>query len=184
MIITVVSRADFSGYAPSRSAAVLRIYDPHEDWSGDAARLSVAGWGACLPLSFWDVGFQGMKPGEALLARLLGRWRGICVRLGQRLYGCDDIPWRPFLAADARAIARFGDSLADRGIRHLMVVCGNGRARSWTIAQFLARRLHADLTASRGWQRESSAIARLLARVPPRKATGSSPAFGRLEAAE
>ncbi|MGE5547848.1 MAG: hypothetical protein ACM33T_13175 [Solirubrobacterales bacterium] len=167
MIITVVSKHDFDSYAPSRSAAVLRIYDPVEDWAGDADRLAQAGWGDTLSLSFWDVGVQGMRPTEAVLARLLGRWRDLCVSLGNRLFSQHDIPWRPFLSADATDIARFADALPSKGIRHVMVVCGNGRTRSWTVAQFLSRRLGAALTDCRGWQRESDAIADVLSRVSP-----------------
>lgn len=168
MIITVVTKFDFANYVPSASAAVLRIYDPVENWFNDAELLGSAGWGATLALSFWDVGLQGFKPTEGLFARLFGRWRGLCVTLGNRLFGETDIPWRPFLAADAHDIARFGDQLDAHGIRHLIVVCGNGRARSWTIAKWLAARLSAQVAPARGWQRESDGIARVLKRVPAR----------------
>ncbi|MEW5727963.1 MAG: hypothetical protein AB1918_09075 [Pseudomonadota bacterium] len=185
MIITVVRSAEFSLYAPTRDAAVLRIHDPVEDWAPEADRLKAAGWGATLSLAFWDVGVQGMSLGESLVARLLGRWRGLALRLGDRFFPMgDDIPWRPFLAADARDIAAFADALPDRGIRHLMVVCGNGRARSWTVAKWLSRRLSASLTAAHGWERESAAIARTLARVPPSARRAPATAYARLEAAE
>lgn len=169
MIITVVTKSDFASYVPSPSAAIIRIYDPIENWQEDASRLETAGWGAVHALSFWDVGMQGFKLAEGLVARLLGRWRRLCLAVGGALFGDDDIPWRPFLTADARAIARFADGLEARGVRHLMVVCGNGRARSWTIAKWLSRRLTAQVAASHGWQRESDGIARVLRRVPGRK---------------
>lgn len=185
MIITVVRSAEFSLYAPTRDAAVLRIHDPVEDWAPEADRLKGAGWGATLSLAFWDVGVQGMSLGEGMLVRLVGRWRGLALRLGERFFPMGDgIPWRPFLAADARDIAAFADGLEARGIRHLMVVCGNGRARSWTVAKWLSRRLSASLTAAHGWERESAAIARTLARVPAAKAGAAPVAAPRLEAAE
>lgn len=169
MIITVVTKTDFASHVPSASAAIIRIYDPVENWSDDASRLAIAGWGAVYSLSFWDVGMQGFKLAEGLVARLLGRWRNLCLSVGRRLFGDDEIPWRPFLTADARAIAHFADGLEAKGIRHLVVVCGNGRARSWTIAKWLATRLGAQAAAARGWQRESDGIARVLRRVPARK---------------
>ncbi len=182
MIITVVRLTDFGLYAPSRDAAVLRIHDPIEDWAMDAQRLSTAGWGSTLSLAFWDVGVQGMSLGESLLVRLLGRWRGLAVRLGNRFFPMgDDIQWRPFLAADANDIARFADMLEGRGVRHLLVVCGNGRARSWTIAKWLSRRLSASLADSHGWQRESAAIAKTLARVPPPRTAAGGMALAPIE---
>lgn len=184
MIITVVRKFDFTSYAPTASAAVIRIYDPVEDWFDDASQLSVAGWGDVLSLSFWDVGVQGMRPGEGLLTRLLGHWRTTCLALGTRLFGDPEIPWRPFLAADARDIARFAAALEAKGIRHLMVVCGNGRARSWTIAKWLSHRLSASLTASHGWQHESLAILEVLKRVRPTRPAGSAAALASLSAAE
>lgn len=166
MDITVVSRADFESYGPSRATAVLRIYEPIDDYADDARQLAQSGWGDAVALSFWDVGVNGMRLAETLVARLLGRWRRPCLALGRRVSSLgDDIPWRPFVAADARDIARFADGLADKGIRHVLVVCGNGRSRSYTIARWLSQRLGAGLTASRGWERESPAIAAVLRRV-------------------
>ena len=184
MIITVVGKFDFDAHVPRPSAAVLRIYDPNEDWSGDASQLAVAGWGEVLALSFWDVGVQGMRPAEALVARLLGRWRRLCLAVGAKLFGDAEVPWRPFLSADARDIARFAGGLEAAGVRHLLVVCGNGRARSLTIAKWLAARLGADLAPAHGWQRESDAIAKVLRRVPAPKAARTATSMPTLSPAE
>lgn len=172
MVITTVARSDFSGFAPNRATAILRIYDPVEDWANDAGELAAGGWGAVLPLAFWDVGRSGLSIGERVLLRVMGHDRQRCLHLGERLFG-SDFPWRPFLAADAAEIRDFADSLAAKGIRSLLVVCGNGRARSWTIARWIACHLDVEMPQGRGWQRESETIAATLTRVAACK--GRSP---------
>lgn len=185
MIITVVRKSEIGGYVPSRDAAILRIYDPIEDWEAESGRLADSGWGATLSLAFWDVGVQGMGVAEAAMTRLAGRWRKLALSLGERFFPMgDDVPWRPFLDADARDIARFADGLEAKGVRHLMVVCGNGRARSWTVAKWLSKRLSASLADSHGWQRESSAITKVLARVPAPRVKVASSALASIVAAE
>ncbi|MDA8232211.1 MAG: hypothetical protein M0006_12810 [Magnetospirillum sp.] len=175
MVVTIVTAGEFPSYVPDAATAIVRIYDPVEDWRTDGAGLANAGWGAALPLAFWDVGMTGMGMLETALVRMLGRRRELCLSLGQRLFG-DDIPWRPFLPADACDIRRFADSLAARGVRNVLVVCNNGRARSWTVARWLADHLGAEPPQARGWLRESEWIARTLTacaksrrptRVPP-----------------
>jgi hypothetical protein len=169
MVITVVSASEFSAYEPNAATAVIRIYDPIDAWSEDAAAQVVAGWGKILPIAFWDVGRIGMGLIERAMVRLLGRWRGPCLRIGQAMFGDIDIPWRPFLPADARDICAFADGLVESGIRSILVVCHNGRGRGGTVANCLARYLGIEPPPQRGWQRESDLIAATFARLPPKR---------------
>ena len=169
MIITVVSASEFSAYQPTPSTAVIRIYDPTDAWVEDAAVQAASGWGKVLPMAFWDVGRVGMGIMEHLTVRLLGRWRNVCLAVGNALFGDKDIPWRPFLTADAREICAFGDSLDETNIRNIIVVCHNGRARGGTVATWLARHLGIELTNRGGWQRESESIAATFAKICPKR---------------
>ncbi len=164
MVITIVSASEFDAYVPNAATAVLRIYDPIDEWAGDAARQAAAGWGRFAGLAFWVVGHAGFGVLEAALVRLLGDHRGACLALGQTLFG-DEIPWRPFLPADARDICCFTDSLDSAGIQSVLVVCKNGRTRGGTVGNWIARHLGLDLPPQRGWQRENEEIARTMARV-------------------
>lgn len=166
MVITIVSAAEFSAFVPNTATAVLRIYDPIDDWMADAAAQAAAGWGRFTGLAFWDVGFAGLSLAERAVIRLLGRHRALCLAVGQKLFG-DEIPWRPFLPADAQSIHGFADGLAASGVQNLMVVCSNGRSRGSTVGAWIARYLGLDLPSQRGWQRESETIAATLARVCP-----------------
>ncbi len=166
MVITIVSAAEFSAFVPNAATAVLRIYDPVDDWEADSVAQAAAGWGRYTGLAFWDVGFAGLSLAERALIRLLGRHRSLCLTLGQKLFG-DEIPWRPFLPADALDIHGFADGLASAGVQNLMVVCSNGRSRGTTVGTWIARYLGLDRPAQRGWQRESDTIAAILARVCP-----------------
>ncbi|MBV5323758.1 MAG: hypothetical protein J0626_00020, partial [Rhodospirillaceae bacterium] len=98
-----------------------------------------------------------------LVARLWGRNRALFESLAGRLFG-NDIPWRPFIAADAVDIATFADGLADKGITELLVVCRNGRGRSGTVGRWIARRLGATFETS-GDDRDSGYIRETLDRV-------------------
>jgi hypothetical protein len=170
MLITVLKTAEFGGFAPNSATAVLRIYDPTDDWAEDAALQGAAGWAAFLPLAFWDMGSADLGLGGRLLVRLLGRWPHLFTELARRFYG-EDIPWRPFLAADAAHIAAFADGLDPALVTQLLVVCRHGRGRSGTIGRWLARRLGATIAAGSGEHRESDAIRRTLDRL-----AGPSPA--------
>jgi hypothetical protein len=164
MVITIVSASEFEAYEPNAATAVLRIYDPIEEWTADAARQAEFGWGRFAALAFWDIGHGGIGLLESVVIRLLGNHRRACLALGQKLFG-DEIPWRPFLAADARDICCFADSLAPAGVQSVLVVCKNGRARGGTVGNWIARYLGLDLPPQNGWQRESEVITRALARV-------------------
>ncbi|MGE5503513.1 MAG: hypothetical protein ACM31L_03735 [Actinomycetota bacterium] len=143
--ITPLKTAEFAGMVPDATTAVVRIYDPNEEWRTDATAQEQAGWGAFLPLSFWDMDPSAMGMLGGALVHLLGAHRETCLALGRRLFGDDDLPWRPFLPADARDVAAFADQLPGKGIRHVLVVCRNGRGRSGALARWLARRLGAEL---------------------------------------
>lgn len=164
MVVTIVSASEFDAYVPNAATAVLRIYDPTDDWTADAARQAGAGWGRFLPLAFWDIGHGGIGLLESALIRLLGTRRGTCLALGQKLFG-DEIPWRPFLDADARDICAFADSLASAGVQSVLVVCKNGRSRGDTVANWIALHLGTDLQPKRGWQRQNEVIVHALARI-------------------
>lgn len=166
MVITIVSASEFPSCVPNAATAVLRIYEPIQDWTTDAAEHATDGWGPFLPLAFWDVGKAGLGLFERLVIRLLGRHRSLCLKVGQKLFG-DEIPWRPFLPADACDIRAFTDEVASRGVQGILVVCTNGRARSWTIAKWMAEHLGTEPPSERGWQRENDEIARTLSRVCP-----------------
>ena len=168
MVVTIVSASEFDAYAPNAATAVLRIYDPIDEWATDAAHQAESGWGRFEALAFWDIGHAGIGLFEGLLVRLFGAHRGACLALGQTLFG-DEIPWRPFLPADARDICAFADGLATAGIQSVLVVCKNGRTRGGTCANWIARYLGLDLPPQNGWQRESDVIARQLARVCRRR---------------
>lgn len=158
MIITPIRTAEYAGFAPLPGTAVIRIYDPSEEWRADAAQQRDAGWGAFLPLAFWDLGEADMGLLERLLVRLLGASRDACLAAGQRLFGIDEIPWRPFLTADAVEVAHFADGLAQAGITHLMVVCRNGKGRSGTISRWLSKRTGATLATHGADQGDSEFI--------------------------
>lgn len=143
LTVTPIRTGEFAAFAPSPSTAVIRIYDPSDDWAEDAAREQAAGWGAVLPLTFWDMGPAEMGVFGTLLVRLLGGHREACLAVARRVFGAEG-PWRPFLAADARDVVEFADELKRRGMTQVLVVCRNGRGRSGALAQWLARRLGAE----------------------------------------
>ncbi|KIL98572.1 hypothetical protein CCC_02022 [Paramagnetospirillum magnetotacticum MS-1] len=149
--------------SPRSDAAVLRICDPTDDWRAQGRGLAQAGWGSTLTLAFWDMDSSALGVKGHLITRLWGRNRAVFEALAGRLFG-SDIPWRPFIAADAVAIAAFADSLADKGIAELFVVCRNGRGRSGTVGRWLAHRLGARFTTS-GDDRDSGHIRETLDRI-------------------
>lgn len=163
MLVSAFRVVEFEGMAPRADAAVLRICDPTDQWKAEGRALAGAGWGATLTLAFWDMDSSALGVKGRLITRLWGRNRPIFEALAGRLFG-SDIPWRPFIAADALDIAAFADSLADRGIRELLVVCRNGRGRSGTVGRWVARRLGARFVTS-GDQREADHIRETLDRV-------------------
>jgi predicted protein tyrosine phosphatase len=166
LTVTPLKTTEFDGFAPEPTTAVVRIYDPNEDWRADAAEQKAAGWAAVLPLSFWDMEPSAMGMLGGALVHLLGAHRETCLALGRRLFGDDDLPWRPFLPADARDVAAFADSLAGTSVRHILVVCRNGRGRSGALARWLARRLGADLACRpEGEPRGGDFISRTLERA-------------------
>lgn len=163
MLVSALRTVEFEGMVPSRNTAVLRIGDPTDDWKTEGRRLAQAGWGATLTLAFWDMDSSALGVKGHLITRLWGRHRAVFEALAGRLFGTD-IPWRPFIAADAVAIAAFADSLAEKGIRELLVVCRNGRGRSGTVGSWIARRLGARFSAG-GDQRDADHIRETLDRV-------------------
>jgi len=168
MLVSAFRTGEFDGMAPRHDAAVLRICDPTDAWKAEGRGLAQAGWGATLTLAFWDMDSSALGVKGRLITRLWGRNRALFEALAGRLFG-SDIPWRPFIAADAADIAAFADSLADRGIAEVLVVCRNGRGRSGTVGRWLARRLGARFATS-GDDRDSGYIRETLDRV-----AGSAP---------
>lgn len=168
MLVSPFKVGEFDGMAPRADAAVLRICDPTDDWKAEGRGLAQAGWGASLTCAFWDMDASALGVKGRLITRLWGRNRALFEALAGRLFG-SDIPWRPFIAADAAAIAAFADGLADKGIREVLVVCRNGRGRSGTVGRWLARRLAARFVTG-GDVRDSGHIRETLDRV-----AGSSP---------
>lgn len=168
MLVSAFRTGEFEGMAPREDAAVLRICDPTDDWKAEGRELAQAGWGATLTCAFWDMDSSALGVKGHLITRLWGRNRAVFEALAGRLFG-SDIPWRPFIAADAAAIAAFADGLADKGIREVLVVCRNGRGRSGTVGRWLARRLGARFATS-GDDRDSGHIRETLDRV-----AGSNP---------
>jgi hypothetical protein len=163
MLVSAVRIGEFEGMAPRADAAVLRIADPTDDWKAEAARLARAGWGATLTQAFWDMDSSALGVKGHLITRLWGRHRAVFEALAGRLFGTD-IPWRPFIAADAQDIAAFADMLPEKGIREILVVCRNGRGRSGTVGRWIARRLGARFGTT-GDERESGHIRDTLDRV-------------------
>jgi len=174
MSVIVVSASEFPTFVPDPATAVLRIYDPVDDWRRDAGHQATLGWGRFLPLDFWDAGRFGPSWIERMLVAVFGHNRRLCLGLARRLFG-DAVPWRPFLPADADDIVRFADGLATGGIRDVVVVCGNGRARSWTVACWIARHLGLEKPLARGWQRSCPHIARMLDRTGSKPHVGNEP---------
>ncbi|OAN51454.1 hypothetical protein A6A04_16030 [Paramagnetospirillum marisnigri] len=158
MIVTAITNGEFQGLAPRADMAVLRIFDPI-----DPRESLGEGWGAALGLAFWDMDASALGIKGRLVTRLWGRNRALFESLAGRLFGTD-IPWRPFIAADAADIAAFADGLGDKGVREVLVVCRNGRGRSGTVGRWLARRLGAGFR-SNGDGRESGHIRETLDRV-------------------
>jgi hypothetical protein len=180
MRVIVVGASAFPTFIADRATAVVRIYDPVEDWHRDAAHQAGRGWGRFLPLEFWDASRFAPGRAERLILALLGHHRPLCLAAGRRLFGARG-PWRPFLAADADDIVAFADGLEAAGIRDIVVVCSNGRARSWTVGCWIARHLGLDLPATQGWQHACPHIERMLDRVggPPHgESRPTKPAFG------
>ncbi|RAU21342.1 hypothetical protein CU669_14330 [Paramagnetospirillum kuznetsovii] len=158
MIVTAITNGEFQGMAPRADAAVLRILDPID--SRDALEQ---GWGDTLSQAFWDMDSSALGVRGRLVVRLWGRHRAWFESLAGRLFG-SDIPWRPFIAADAVEITAFADGLAEKGVRELLVVCRNGRGRSGTVGRWIARRLGAAFHTN-GDDRESGHIRETLDRV-------------------
>jgi len=163
MIVSAVKTGELAGLVPSRNAAVLRIFDPTDAWKAESAGLARAGWGANLSLAFWDMDASALGVRGRLIARLWGRHRAMFEALAGRLFE-DDIPWRPFIAADAVDIAAFVDDLAGKDITEVLVVCRNGRGRSSTIGRWISRRLGVAFQGAEG-ERESTFIRETLDRV-------------------
>jgi hypothetical protein len=168
MLVSAVRVGEFEGMAPRADAAVLRIADPTDEWKAEGRRLAQAGWAATLTQAFWDMDSSALGVKGHLITRLWGRNRPVFEALAGRLFGTD-IPWRPFIAADAVDIAAFADAMAEKGIREILVVCRNGRGRSGTVGRWIARRLGATF-ATTGDERESGHIRETLDRV-----AGTSP---------
>lgn len=158
MIVSAIRMGEFEAMAPRGDMAVLRILDPIDDRVAPAP-----GWGDSLSLAFWDMDAAALGVRGRLVTRLWGRNRALFESLAGRLFG-NDIPWRPFIAADAADIAAFADGLAAQGIRELLVVCRNGRGRSGTVGRWVARRLGIRFQTS-GDDRESGHIRDTLDRV-------------------
>jgi hypothetical protein len=158
MIVSAITSAEFRGMASTPDRAVLRILDPI-----DPPDALDEGWGAALSLAFWDMDSSALGFKGRLAVRLWGRHRALFESLAGRLFG-NDIPWRPFIAADALDIAVFADGLEAKGIRELLVVCRNGRGRSGTVGRWIARRLGRAFSTS-GDDRESGHIRETLDRV-------------------
>ncbi len=163
MLVSAFRTGEFEGMAPRKDAAVLRICDPTDAWRAEGRSLAQAGWGATLTLAFWDMDSSALGVKGHLITRLWGRNRAVFEALAGRLFGTD-IPWRPFIAADAADIAAFAASLTDKGIGEVLVVCRNGRGRSGTVGRWLARRLGARFATS-GDEREADHIRETLDRV-------------------
>jgi hypothetical protein len=159
MIVSTIRTAEFAGLVPRAHMAVLRIWDPTDE----RAELAGQGWGDTLALAFWDMDASALGMRGRLVTRLWGRHRAMFEALAGRLFG-NDIPWRPFIAADAVDIAAFADGLAAKGITELLVVCRNGRGRSGTVGRWIARRLGTRFQTT-GDDRESAYIRDTLDRV-------------------
>ena len=159
MIVSAIKTGEFEGRVPLANTAVLRIWDPIDD----RASLTGLGWGDRLSLAFWDMDASALGVRGRMVARLWGHNRALFESLAGRLFG-NDIPWRPFIAADAADIAAFADGLADKGITELLVVCRNGRGRSGTVGRWIAHRLGASFETS-GDDRDSGYIRETLDRV-------------------
>jgi hypothetical protein len=168
MLVSAFRTGEFDGMAPRQDAAVLRLCDPTDEWRAEGRDLAQAGWGSTLTLAFWDMDSSALGVRGHLITRLWGRNRAIFEALAGRLFG-SDIPWRPFIAADAVQIAAFADSLSDKGIKEVLVVCRNGRGRSGTVGRWLAHRLGARFATS-GDDRDSGYIRETLDRI-----AGSAP---------
>ncbi len=159
MIVSAIKTGEFGGRVPQADTAVLRIWDPT-----DAREpLGGLGWGDTLSMAFWDMDASALGVRGRLVARLWGRNRALFESLAGRLFG-NDIPWRPFIAADAADIAAFADGLAAKGVTELLVVCRNGRGRSGTVGRWIARRLGAAFQTT-GDDRDSGYIRETLDRV-------------------
>ena len=159
MIVSAIKTGEFEGRVPQANTAVLRIWDPIDE----RVSLGGLGWGDVLSQSFWDMDASALGVRGRLIARLWGRNRALFESLAGRLFGTD-IPWRPFIAADAAEIAAFADGLAAKGITELLVVCRNGRGRSGTVGRWIARRLGAAFETT-GDDRDSGYIHETLDRV-------------------
>ena len=163
MLVSAIKTSEFAGFAPRPDVAVLRICDPLDDWRAEGRKLAQAGWGPILTQAYWDMDASALGMKGRLVTRLWGRNRALFESLAGRLFG-SDIPWRPFIAADAIDIAAFADSLADKGMSELLVVCRNGRGRSGTVGRWIAHRLAARF-ATTGDDRESGYIRDTLDRI-------------------
>ena len=159
MIVSAIKTGEFEGRVPQADTAVLRIWDPIDE----RQPLGGQGWGDALAMSFWDMDAVALGVRGRLIARLWGRNRALFESLASRLFGTD-IPWRPFIAADAADIAAFADGLSDKGITELLVVCRNGRGRSGTVGRWIAHRLGVRFETT-GESRESGYIRETLDRV-------------------
>ncbi|MDO8605621.1 MAG: hypothetical protein Q7R40_03715 [Phaeospirillum sp.] len=159
MIVSAIKTGEFGGLVPQANAAVLRIWDPIDE----REPLGSLGWGDSLGLAFWDMDASALGVRGRLVARLWGRNRALFESLAGRLFG-NDIPWRPFIAADAADIAAFADGLAAKGVTELLVVCRNGRGRSGTVGRWIARRLGTRFQTT-GDDRDSGYIRETLDRV-------------------
>jgi hypothetical protein len=158
MIVSAIKTTELVGRVPAPNTAVLRILDPVDE----ATDLG-QGWGAVLQLAFWDMDASALGVKGRLITRLWGKNRALFESLAGRLFG-NDIPWRPFIAADALDIAHFADGLKERGVSELLVVCRNGRGRSSTVGRWIAARLGASFETT-GQDRQSGYIKETLDRV-------------------
>ncbi|CAA7627831.1 conserved hypothetical protein [Candidatus Terasakiella magnetica] len=163
MIVSAIRSKEFAGLVPDSGIAVLQIFDPTDDWTDETASLAAAGWGASLGLAFWDMDASALGVRGRLVVRLWGRHRALFNALACRMFG-NDIPWQPFIAADAVEIAAFADRLALGGMREVLVVCRNGRGRSGTVGRWIARRLGVPFQTS-GDDREADHIRETLDRI-------------------
>lgn len=159
MIVSAIKTGEFGGQVAQANTAVLRIWDPTDPREA----LDGLGWGDTLSMAFWDMDASALGVRGRLIARLWGRNRALFESLAGRLFG-NDIPWRPFIAADAVAIAAFADGLAAKGVTELLVVCRNGRGRSGTVGRWIARRLGVRFQTT-GDDRDSGYIRETLDRV-------------------
>ena len=162
MIVSAITTGEFQGRVPQANTAVLRIWDPLDQRQS----LAGLGWGDALSLAFWDMDASALGVRGRMVVRLWGRNRALFESLASRLFG-NDIPWRPFIAADAVDIAAFADGLAEKGISELLVVCRNGRGRSGTVGRWIARRLGSGFETT-GDDRDSGHIRETLDRVAGR----------------